>query len=179
MCQRFGVTKCSKTMSYVASRRLDGEHGRSSVDIPYRGAVDSMIWVAVMTQPDIAISVRDVAKYSIELNAVHWPPVKDVLGYLNTHLNRGATFGGPCTRCELRAYANAPNACCRNDSRSVTGGAIIFYGGAVSWVSKTQRIVAMSTTESEYIALSAVAQEVLLVRSVHEFLQPNVEKCVF
>ncbi|CAN0277572.1 unnamed protein product [Discosporangium mesarthrocarpum] len=55
----------------------------------------------------------------------------------------------------------------------------MFYGGAVSWISKTQRIIAMSTTESEYIALSAIAQEVLFLRSVLELLQPHVEKhCV-
>ncbi|CAM9587940.1 unnamed protein product [Discosporangium mesarthrocarpum] len=55
----------------------------------------------------------------------------------------------------------------------------MFYGGVVSWMSKTQRIVAISTTEREYIALDAVAQEVLFLRSVYEFIQPHVDKyCV-
>ncbi|CAM9145903.1 unnamed protein product [Discosporangium mesarthrocarpum] len=90
----------------------------------------------------------------------HWRTVKGVLSYLNTYLSRGMTYGGLGAMCELIAYADAAYACCRKDLRSVTGGAVVYYGEAVSWMSKAQRIVALSTTGSEYIAVSTVAQEV-------------------
>ncbi|CAN0185277.1 unnamed protein product [Discosporangium mesarthrocarpum] len=75
----FGVTECSKTRSYDASRRLDGEHGQTHIDIPYREAVRSMMRAAIMIRPDTANSVRDVAKNSIEPKAGHWRAVKCVL----------------------------------------------------------------------------------------------------
>ncbi|CAN0508626.1 unnamed protein product [Discosporangium mesarthrocarpum] len=52
----------------------------------------------------------------------------------------------------------------------------MFYGGAISWMSKTQRVVAQSTTESEYIALSTVGQEILFLGNVWEFIQPSLPR---
>ncbi|CAN0505641.1 unnamed protein product [Discosporangium mesarthrocarpum] len=50
----------------------------------------------------------------------------------------------------------------------------MFYGGAISWMSRTQRVVALSSAESEYYALSSVAQEVIFLRSVLEFVRPSL-----
>ncbi|CAM9606119.1 unnamed protein product, partial [Choristocarpus tenellus] len=47
----------------------------------------------------------------------------------------------------------------------------MFAGGAISWIPKVQRVVALSSTESEYIALSSMAQELLFLRSVFELIQ--------
>ncbi|CAM9965420.1 unnamed protein product, partial [Choristocarpus tenellus] len=60
----------------------------------------------------------------------------------------GLIFGGFDTECELSAYADASYARDCNDRRSVTGGAIMFAGGAISWSSKVQRVVALFSTES-------------------------------
>ncbi|CAN0513507.1 unnamed protein product [Discosporangium mesarthrocarpum] len=77
-------------------------------------------------------------------------------------------------KCELSAFTDAGYAGNVDDRRSVTGGAIMFYGGAISWMSKTQRVVALSSTESEYYALSSVAQEFIFLRSVLEFVRPSL-----
>ncbi|CAM9924801.1 unnamed protein product, partial [Choristocarpus tenellus] len=133
------------------SRTLDKSENHQSVDenTPYREAVGSLMWASVMTRLDIANAVREVAKYSSN------------------------------PKCELSAYADASYAGDWNDRRSVTGGAITFTRGAISWMSKVQRVVALSSTESEYIALSSVAQELLFLRSVFEFIQPQFpRRCI-
>ncbi|CAM9917866.1 unnamed protein product [Choristocarpus tenellus] len=117
------------------------------------------MWASVMTRLDISSAVREVAKYSSNPKVTHWRAVKCLLAYLNTCPSVGLSFGGFDTECELSAYADASYAGDWKDRRSVTGGAI-------SWMSKVHRVVALSSTESEYIALSSVAQELLFLRSV-------------
>ncbi|CAM9741626.1 unnamed protein product [Choristocarpus tenellus] len=53
----------------------------------------------------------------------------------------------------------------------------MFAGGAISWMSKVQKVVALSSTESEFIALSSVAQELFFLISVFEFIQPQLSRC--
>ena len=50
--------------------------------------------------------------------------------------------------------------------KAVTGYAFILNGGAVSWSSKQQEIVALSTTEAEYIAMTSTAKEALWFRAL-------------
>ncbi|CAN0344402.1 unnamed protein product [Discosporangium mesarthrocarpum] len=50
----------------------------------------------------------------------------------------------------------------------------MFCGAAVSWVSQMQKVVALSSTESAYIALSSVAQDVIFLGNVLEFIQSSL-----
>ncbi|CAM9805813.1 unnamed protein product [Discosporangium mesarthrocarpum] len=52
----------------------------------------------------------------------------------------------------MSAFADASYAGDIDNRRSVTGGAVMFCGTAVAWMSKMQEVVALSSTESEYIA---------------------------
>ncbi|CAN0472495.1 unnamed protein product, partial [Discosporangium mesarthrocarpum] len=91
----------------------------------------------------------------------HWHAVLSIMRYLNAFPELGVTYGG-AEKCVLSAYADASLAGNLEDRRSVTGAAVMFCGGAVSWMFKLQKVVALSATESEYIALSAVAQDVFI-----------------
>ncbi|CAM9775829.1 unnamed protein product [Choristocarpus tenellus] len=161
-----------RLLPHDLSRTLDKSENHPSVDenTPYREAVGSLMWASVLTRLDIANAVREVAKYSSNPKVTHyWRAVKCILVYLNTCPNVGLSFSGFDTECELGAYADASYTGDWDDRRSVTGGAI-------SWMSKVQRVVALSSTESEYIALSSVAQELLFLRSIFEFIQPQFSR---
>ena len=62
------------------------------------------------------------------------------------------------------AYSDADWAGDRDDRKSTTGNVLMLAGGSVSWLSKKQTSVALSTTGAEYIALSQCAQEIMWVR---------------
>ncbi|CAN0004997.1 unnamed protein product [Choristocarpus tenellus] len=174
ICQGFGMDGAKKrAVPHNPSRTLDKSDHHPSVDenTPYREAFGCLVWAPVMTRVDIANAVHEVAKYSSNPKVTHWRAVKCIFVYLNTCPSVGLSFGGFDTECELSAYADASYAGDWNDRRSVTGGAIMFAGGTMSWMSKVQRVIALSSTESEYIALCNVAQELLLLRSVVEFIQ--------
>ena len=66
----------------------------------------------------------------------------------------------------LVSFADADNASKATDRRSVSGGVVMSAGGPVSWYSKTQKCVTLSTTQAEYVAMSDVAKEILFLRKV-------------
>ena len=58
---------------------------------------------------------------------------------------------------------------------SVTGFCIYIYGCLVSWKSHGQKTVALSSTEAEYIAISELCAEILLIKSILEFLKIEIK----
>ncbi|CAN0363693.1 unnamed protein product [Discosporangium mesarthrocarpum] len=141
---------------YVPSRRLDGHQEDDwYADVPYRTAVGSLQWAAIMTRPDIANVVREVARYCDEPKRVHWRAVLSIMRYLNAFPLLGVTYGG-VEKCVLSAYTDASFGGNSEGRQSVTGRAVMFCGGAVSMMSKLQKVVALSTTESELLPLEYI-----------------------
>jgi hypothetical protein len=120
------------------------------------------MFAAVVSHPDVAYSVRKLAQYSSNPGQGHWNLVKCVLQYLNTTRNWELDLGGEHT-C-LHMYCDADFAGDSENRKSV-GSYTVFLGvGAVSWFSKKQPTVALSSTKAEYIVLSSAACEVLWIR---------------
>ena len=69
---------------------------------------------------------------------------------------------------EVIAYCDANYASNKDTRKSVSGFAIFYMGALVSWKSKTQQCVTMSSTESEYVTMSMCVMEMDFVRQVIE-----------
>ncbi|CAB1107872.1 unnamed protein product [Ectocarpus sp. CCAP 1310/34] len=79
-----------------------------------------------------------------------------------------------CTGMQRWGYADADFASKAADRRSISGGIVTCGGGVVSWFSRTQKCVTLSTTEAEYVALGDVVKEILFLRQVWRFMFPKV-----
>ena len=90
---------------------------------------------------------------------VHWSAVKWLLRYLRGYSDRCIEFGG--TDLKLEGFCDADYAGDIDSRRSTSGYVFILGGGAVSWRSKLQATVALSTTEAEYVAAAEAAKELL------------------
>lgn len=69
-------------------------------------------------------------------------------------------YGGVKEELVVRCYTDASFNTDKDDSKSQSGYVFTLNGGAIAWKSSKQSVVALSTTESEYIAASEAAQEV-------------------
>jgi hypothetical protein len=132
-------------------------------DKPYREAVGALNWAALTTRPDIAFAVATVARFAANPGIAHWEAVKRIYRYLAGTRDLWLTYGE--TRRVLEGYADADGSM-SEDRRAITGYAFLIDGGAVSWSSKRQEIVSLSTTESEYVAATHGMKEALWLRSL-------------
>uniref|UniRef100_A0A3Q7IYG7 Uncharacterized protein n=1 Tax=Solanum lycopersicum TaxID=4081 RepID=A0A3Q7IYG7_SOLLC len=134
--------------------------------IPYSCAVGSLMYAMVCTRPDIAHAVGLVSRYLANPSKVHWEAVKWILRYLRGTSNLSLCFGGgePI----LEGFTDADMAGDLDNRKSTSGYLFKFAGGAISWQSKLQKCVALSTTEAEYIEAVEASKEMLWLK---RFLQ--------
>jgi hypothetical protein len=132
-------------------------------DVPYHEAVGALNWAALATRPDIAFAVATVAHFAANPGPAHWEAVKRIYRYLAGTRNLWLSYGE--TKRTLVGYANADGSMAE-DRRAITGYAFLIDGGTISWSSKRQEIVSLSTTESEYIAATHGMKEALWLRSL-------------
>ena len=115
------------------------------------------------TRPDISYAVTTLSKFSSNPGSAHWEAVKRVYRYLTGTRKLWLTFGG--IEKELVGYADADGSM-NEDRHTLSGYVFLVDGGAVSWSTKRQEIVLLSTTESEYVAATHATKEALWLRSL-------------
>jgi hypothetical protein len=117
--------------------------------VPYRRLLGMLMWVSVAMCPDITFAVSTLAQFSENPGRVHWEALKHVFRYLKGTKELRLTFGGEAKG--LEGYCDTDGSM-QEHRHAITGYAFLIDGGAVSWAAKKQEIIALSTTEAEYVA---------------------------
>jgi hypothetical protein len=132
--------------------------------VPYASAIGSLMYAMVCTRPDIAHAVGAVSRFMTNPGKQHWEAVKWILRYL-----RGTTDKCLCFRkgkLRLQGFAYVDFAGEVDHRRSTTGYVFTLGTIAVSWVSQIQKIVALSTTKAEYVAVTEASKEMIWLQSL-------------
>jgi hypothetical protein len=136
-------------------------------DVLYQRGIGSLMYAATSTRPDIAFAVATLSQFMRNPGRVHWDAAKHTMRYLKGTADYGITLGG--TEGGIEAYVDADWAS-QPHRHSMSGYVIMLNGGPVAWSSRKQPIIALSTAEAEYIALTAAAREVLYLQLLVEEL---------
>jgi len=135
--------------------------------VPYASAIGSLMYAMVCTRHDIAHAVGGVSRYMNNPTKEHWMVVKWILKYLRGTTNQALCFGG--SSIDLQGYVDADMAGDRDNRRSTIGYVFTIGGTTISWVSKLQSVVALSTTKAEYVAATKASKEMIwLQRFLYE-----------
>lgn len=133
---------------------------------PYREAVGSLMYLAILTRPDIAYSVNTLSKFLNNHYLSHWNAVKRVFAYLSGILDVGILYQSGGSNCDLIGFSDADYANDLETRRSTSGYVFCMANGPVTWSSQRQKIVTLSTTESEYVAAATAARELIWLRNL-------------
>ncbi|GJZ17424.1 retrovirus-related pol polyprotein from transposon TNT 1-94 [Tanacetum coccineum] len=142
--------------------------------VPYASAVGSLMFAMICTRPDIAHAVGVVSRYMAEPGREHWEAVKRILRYIKGTSDVALCFGE--SDLIVKGYVDSDYAGDLDGSKSTTGYVFTLCGGTVSWVSKLQSVVAMSTTEAEYVAVAQASKEAVWLKMSLEEIGHEQEK---
>jgi hypothetical protein len=142
-------------------RRLEG--GQPNKE--YMRIVGSILYAAVVSRPDIAFAAQALGRHMQSSGEEHMKAAKRVLRYLKGTIEHGLVFSGGEDK-PLQGYSDSDYGGDEDTFRSTTGYMFTFGGGVVSWNSRLQPTVALSSSEAEYMALSATVQEAVHLRQL-------------
>lgn len=134
--------------------------------VPYASAVGSLMYAMVCTRPDLAHAVGVVSRFLSNPGKKHWEAVRWIFRYLRGTSKLGITFGNGQPM--LAGYTDSDMAGNKDNMKSTSGYLMTFAGGVVSWQSRLQKCVALSTTKAEYMATTEAGKELLWLK---RFLQ--------
>ena len=123
------------------------------------------MYAAIATRPDLSLAVGMLSQYMQNPSNEHWVGIKRILRYIKGTLNYGLKFTYS-DKFVLQGYSDADWAG-EVETRKSTSGYVFLLGNCcVSWRSKKQSIVALSSTEAEYVSLCSAAQETIWLRNL-------------
>ena len=163
------MAKSPAVTTNVLTKDIDGKPRAENWN--YRSIIGMLNYLVNCTQPDLAYSVHQCARFCSDPKASHEQAVKRIIRYL-LYLRRRKGIGiryRPNVAKSVETYVDASfagewNKAWSDEPSSVmsrTGYVILYAGCPIIWCSKLQTEIALSTTESEYIALSQSLRDVM------------------
>jgi hypothetical protein len=132
----------------------------------YQSMVGSLMYLMVCTRPDIAYALSQVSQFSNKPTSIHESAVKRIFRYLRHTSEVGLTFSG--SKLKLEGYSDADWGA-SEDRKSISAYIFMLCNAAISWSSRKQSTTALSTTESEYMAMVQALKEIIWIqRLLHE-----------
>ncbi|MBW0511957.1 hypothetical protein O181_051672 [Austropuccinia psidii MF-1] len=136
-------------------------HKAAQVDKEYLKPIGILLYIAQGSQPNIAYTVNYLARFSMCATTTHWNALEHLIAYLRRTKDLGILILTNNTKNKLTCYVDANWG---GEGNHSTHGYLLLHGkNPIAWQSKQQIIVASSTAQAEYIALSFAAKECLWI----------------
>jgi len=173
--EKFNMTNANPTSTPMEvgvklSRKDEAtkEKNKDTLRLPYRELVESLIYLANTTRPDLAFTANTLSRFNANPGKAHWKAAKHALRYLIGTTSLGITYTKSSK--PLHAYVDSDWGGNIDNRRSCTGLILILAQGPISWKAKQQKSVALSTMEAEYMALSEVVKEAIYTRRLLTYM---------
>lgn len=172
--KKFNMVDCKSSNTPVGAHfKLSAIEDASEMlnpeEIPYSSAVGSVMYAMVGSRPDLAYGVGLVSRYMSRPGELHWEAIKWLLRYIKgaskvcLTYTKGKEFA-------IEGFSDSDYAADLDRRRSISGYVFRVGGNTVSWRSCLQPIVALCTTEAEYIALTEAVKEGIWISGLLEEL---------
>ncbi|KAL5577233.1 hypothetical protein UlMin_018932 [Ulmus minor] len=146
--------------------------------VPYSSAVGSVMFTMVSTRPDISHVISVLSRFMSNPGKEHWVGMKWLLRYLKGSLDVGLIYEKKGSSIWLEGYSDSNYKANRDKRISITSYFFNLNRYCISWKAQLQLVVALSTTEAEYIAATKAIKEALWWKGLLEELKVLKEQVV-
>lgn len=133
---------------------------------PIKELIGCLMYLMLGTRPDISFAINYFSRYQEKNETEVWSNIKRLLRYIQGTKDSKLTYLRSQKELPLTCYVDSDWGGDLADRKSVSGFLIKIYGNTVSWVTRKQRCVALSSTEAELIALSISIQEGIWIKKL-------------
>lgn len=179
--KRFEMENSKPLSTPMESNLQLSKHGCSiddrSVEVPYKQAIGSLIYLSKGTRPDISYAVNKLASYADSVKSSHWSGVKRIFRYLKSSSDLGLYYKANDN--SIISFSDSDFAGDIDTKKSTSGILLLVNGAPVGWRSSKQTTVATSTTNAEFISASLATSEIICARQfLSELCKVNIEPTV-
>ncbi|KAG9450333.1 hypothetical protein H6P81_010298 [Aristolochia fimbriata] len=155
-----GESKAMRTPMSTTAYVTKDEEGIPADPSMYRSMIGSLLYLTV-SRPDISYSVGVCARYQSSPKESHVKLARRILRYVKGKINWGLWFSRDSNTL-LASYSDADWAGNVDDRKSTSGGCFYLGNNLVSWYSKKQNSISLSTAEeAEYIAAGSCCAQLI------------------
>ena len=178
--KRFGMESCNPRSTPCESKldKYDCSVNNTAEEVKtFRQIVGSLIYAMTCTRPDLAFVVTKLSQSLEKPSEADWITVKHVMRYLKGTIDQKLMYNKSDEGVEISGFSDSDWAS-SHDRRSTTGFCFSMNrrSAVVSWKSKKQQTVALSSCEAEYMALTAATQEAMFLSMLAKEFGHNNDK---
>jgi hypothetical protein len=173
----FSMWECNPTLTPMDAKLEPMPEGYKATEEDrhwYAQAIGSLMYAMLGTRPDVAFAVSCCSRYLANPGEPHIKAAKRIMRYLRGTINLELTFRGALG--PLLGYTDSDWAGDAATRRSTSGYIFNVGSGAISWSSKRQTVVALSSCEAEYMGETQATKEAVWLRSLLKELLANKEE---
>ncbi|KRT78250.1 hypothetical protein AMK59_6683 [Oryctes borbonicus] len=176
--KKFYMLECKSSYTPMQAKLNLELQPNIQLEVPYKELIGSLMYIMLGSRPDICFSVMYFSQFQNCFGITHWKHLRNILRYLNYTKNYALKYTKTNVDLNVEAYADSDFASNPNDRKSVTGFLLKLNNNTVAWKSKKQAIVALSSSESEYVALASCVAECLFLKQLLESMTNTKIDCI-
>lgn len=143
----------------------------------FRSMIGTLLYLVKLSRPDIANAVRELSKVMDNAVPAHEKELKRLLSYVVKTQDKQLNINSDSSEdWIIEAYSDSDFAGDKDDRKSITGFVIFLSGFPISWKSKAQPCVTLSSTEAEYVALNETVREMKFIVQLLELIGIPIKK---
>lgn len=164
---KFGMSDCKSRATPMETRiEFIKQEDDETTSQPYRELVGSLMYLVLGSRPDLCFALNYFSRYQGNATEEHYVHLKHLLRYLNGTSDIKLKFSRSQNDVPLEGFVDADWANSKEDRKSTSGYLFRVFGNVISWSSKKQSVVALSTAEAEYVAANSATCEALWLTKI-------------
>ena len=162
--KRFNLEQCNSCLTPIEPRLNINPEKENKEHEPVRELIGCLMYLMLGTRPDISFAINYFSRFQDRNSNEVWTHLKRLLRYLKGTIDYELIYKRNAGALPLICYVDSDWAQDVQDRKSISGYLMKVFGNTVSWVTRKQNCVALSSTEAELVAMCAAIQDGLWIK---------------